>query len=81
MAISPDHAAIACCVLILGVLWKNRVRSKLPLPPSPPGLPLLGNVLDLPKDNEWLKYHQMCQELSERSPQDSTVTMTNYLSF
>jgi cytochrome P450 len=27
-----------------------------PLPPGPPGLPLLGNLLDMPKEKEWLTF-------------------------
>lgn len=30
--------------------------SRLPLPPSPPGLPLLGNILAIPTGHAWLGY-------------------------
>lgn len=31
-------------------------RRRPPLPPGPKGLPLLGNLLDLPPDYSWLTY-------------------------
>jgi len=40
--------------------------SRLPLPPSPKGrLPILGNLLSIPSELEWKKYHQWCEELGE----------------
>ncbi|KAF7776140.1 hypothetical protein Agabi119p4_4533 [Agaricus bisporus var. burnettii] len=33
-------------------------RSSLSLPPGPPGLPLIGNILDMPIEKEWLAFSQ-----------------------
>ena len=39
-------------------------------PPGPKGLPVLGNVLDLPKKEWWVKYRDWSREYSEpRFPQ------------
>ncbi|TFK25351.1 cytochrome P450 [Coprinopsis marcescibilis] len=50
----------------LGFLWIVRRRSgkksRLPLPPGPPGLPLIGNLKDMPTSLEWERYHEWCKE-------------------
>ncbi|PPQ89157.1 hypothetical protein CVT25_006529 [Psilocybe cyanescens] len=35
---------------------RQRNPNRLPLPPGPKGLPLLGSVLDMPRDQSWLVY-------------------------
>lgn len=42
-----QYAIISCVTLLLGRLYLNR-RSQLKPPPGPKGLPLVGNILDLP---------------------------------
>lgn len=40
-------------------IYQSRRSTKGPLPPSPPGgLPILGNLLQLPKDHGWLQMHE-----------------------
>ncbi|KAN0135349.1 Cytochrome P450 [Lactarius tabidus] len=45
-----------CVVLFLYTV--RRKRHTLPLPPGPKGLPILGNVLDIPSKSQWLTYWQ-----------------------
>ncbi|KDQ54011.1 hypothetical protein JAAARDRAFT_113130, partial [Jaapia argillacea MUCL 33604] len=40
-------------------------RSGFPLPPGPPGLPLIGNLLDIPKDYMWLKFEEHCKNYGD----------------
>lgn len=44
------------CVVLLFLYVVRRKRHTLPLPPGPKGLPMIGNVLDIPSKNQWLTY-------------------------
>ncbi len=41
--------------------WKARSRG-LPLPPGPKPLPIVGNVLGIPKKRPWLGFRDMSKE-------------------
>ncbi|KJA29694.1 hypothetical protein HYPSUDRAFT_125785 [Hypholoma sublateritium FD-334 SS-4] len=41
---------------------RPRAFKNLPLPPGPKGLPLIGNLGDIPSSFEWLTYHRWCKE-------------------
>ena len=48
-------------VLYLAVgAWKRSRR----LPPGPRGLPVFGNIFDLPKGHEWLAYQNWARQYS-----------------
>jgi len=49
-----DGAALALTLFLLARLAHS--RQKLPLPPGPPGLPLIGNALSLPTKKAWKTY-------------------------
>ncbi|KAI9450441.1 cytochrome P450 [Lactarius psammicola] len=46
---------ISFCVVI-SLYAVRRRRHPLPFPPGPKGLPIVGNVLDMPSKNQWLIY-------------------------
>ncbi|KAH9011824.1 cytochrome P450 [Lactarius hengduanensis] len=48
---------ISFCVVILLHSIRRRQRA-LPFPPGPKGLPIVGNVLDMPSRNQWLTYRK-----------------------
>ncbi|OCH90317.1 cytochrome P450 [Obba rivulosa] len=56
----PPFGTVALAVVFLLVLrFAFRQRSplsRLPLPPGPPPLPLVGNIKDVPTSHEWITY-------------------------
>jgi hypothetical protein len=50
--------------LVLLVL-RHRERRTLPLPPGPRPLPLIGNLLDMPREQAWLTYRAWTKQYGD----------------
>ncbi|KAJ6527992.1 cytochrome P450 [Mycena vulgaris] len=60
---SPIWSLIGLLTLFYASRWK-RNRSKLPLPPGPKGLPLVGNLFDIPSERQWEAYLKWSKEFN-----------------
>jgi hypothetical protein len=62
------YATTLCTAVFLAFIWNGRRNgAKLPLPPGPKGLPLLGNVLDVPRGVPiWKTFTTMAKMFSTR---------------
>ena len=77
MSSSLDRLDIAVCAVVvvaIVVIYLNQRRNRYPYPPGPKGLPILGNVLDIPEQRQWLAYARWGRESGEW--QTSCLTMT-----
>ncbi|TBU52418.1 cytochrome P450 [Dichomitus squalens] len=50
-----------CLVVLTRLVWRYHCKQRAPVPPRPPGLPILGKVNDIPAP-PWLKCSEWCRE-------------------
>ncbi|KAF5371352.1 hypothetical protein D9615_009700 [Tricholomella constricta] len=56
MSLTPFNYAVAAAGGLLLLQWCLKPKQLAPLPPGPAGLPIVGNVADMPATREWITF-------------------------
>lgn len=58
-------ASVFCCLLLVHLFYRSRARRRLPYPPGPKPLPLIGNALDIPTVKGFQVFAEWAKQYSE----------------
>jgi hypothetical protein len=62
---SSQFFAASLLLFAIYVLLRRKRRHPFPFPPGPKGLPLIGNLRDLPSKYQWLTYEKWGREIGK----------------
>jgi hypothetical protein len=62
LMLALDFLVVIASLIAFLTIHDRRVRGGFPYPPGPPPLPIVGNLLDIPKEFSWLTYTQLSKK-------------------
>jgi hypothetical protein len=66
LMLTLDFLVVVIFLVAVIVIRDHQMRGRLPYPPGPPPLPLIGNLFDIPKEFSWLTYGQLSRKYGMR---------------
>ncbi|KAI0275201.1 cytochrome P450 [Gloeopeniophorella convolvens] len=62
LSYNPWAIILASCLFTVAYVIRNRKHTDRQLPPGPKGWPIIGNLLDMPKSQEWITFQQWSKD-------------------
>ncbi|THU89922.1 cytochrome P450 [Dendrothele bispora CBS 962.96] len=59
------YGLLACVAAIIYLVFAYTRRGNKHYPQGPPGIPIVGNALQIPNDRQWLKFHEWKKEYGD----------------
>jgi hypothetical protein len=64
LSLFPKLPVVVLGLLLVIVMYlaRRKKRGHYPLPPGPKGLPIIGNLLDMPTRDEWVTFQKWSKD-------------------